>query len=135
MTLAESPLFREAEEVGHEEAAPVVEVLRSYWTKVLLAIGARIGVDVAFYTFVLFITTYVVTYLGLPRQYALNAVLIAAAVQVLAIPYFGHLSDRFAPAARLPGRCDRVGDLGVRLLRAAGHRAVRADRAWPRSSR
>ena len=96
MTLAESPLFREAEDVGHEEAAPVVEVLRSYWTKVLLAIGARIGVDVAFYTFVLFITTYVVTYLGLPRQYALTAVLIAAAVQVLAIPYFGHLSDRFA---------------------------------------
>ena len=96
MTLAESPLFREAEDVGHEEAAPVVEVLRSYSKQVLLAIGARIGVDVAFYTFVLFITTYVVTYLGLPRQYALTAVLIAAAVQVLAIPYFGHLSDRFA---------------------------------------
>ena len=68
MTLAESPLFREAEDVGHEEAAPVVEVLRRYRTKVLLAIGARIGVDVAFYTFVLFITTYVATYLGLPRS-------------------------------------------------------------------
>ena len=50
----------------------------------------------AFYTFVLFITTYVATYLGLPRQYALNAVLIAAAIQVVAIPFFGHLSDRFA---------------------------------------
>ncbi len=96
MTLAESPLFREAEGTDHEEAAPVVEVLRRYPKQVLLAIGARIGVDVAFYTFVLFITTYVATYLGLPQQYALNAVLIAAAVQVIAIPYFGHLSDRFA---------------------------------------
>jgi metabolite-proton symporter len=96
MTLAESPLFREAEDVDHKEAAPVVEVLRRYPKQVLLAIGARIGVDVAFYTFVLFITTYVATYLDLPQQYALNAVLIAAAVQVIAIPYFGHLSDRFA---------------------------------------
>jgi len=96
MTLVESPLFREAEGTDHEEAAPVVEVLRKYPKQVLLAIGARIGVDVAFYTFVLFITTYVATYLGLPKQYALNAVLIAAAVQVIAIPYFGHLSDRFA---------------------------------------
>jgi MFS family permease len=59
-----------------------------------LAIGARVGVDVAFYTFVLFVTTYIATYLKLPKEYALNATLIAAAVQVIAIPYFGHLSDR-----------------------------------------
>ena len=75
---------------------PIVEVLRRYPKQVLLAIGARVGVDVAFYTFVLFITTYITTYLKLPRSYALNAVLIAAAVQVFAIPFFGHLSDRFA---------------------------------------
>ena len=62
----------------------------------LLAICARVGVDVAFYTFVLFITTYVATHLGLPRHYALNAVLIAAAVQVVLIPLFGSLSDRLA---------------------------------------
>jgi MFS family permease len=42
------------------------------------------------------ITTYVATYLKLPRNYALNAVLIAAAVQVVLIPFFGSLSDRFA---------------------------------------
>ena len=63
--------------------------------QVLLAVGARIGVDVAFYVFVLFITTYVVTYLELPSSYALNAVLIAAACQVVFIPIFGALSDRF----------------------------------------
>jgi MFS family permease len=43
----------------------------------------------------LFITTYVATYLKLPSTYALNAVLIAAAVQVFLIPWFGVLSDRF----------------------------------------
>jgi metabolite-proton symporter len=96
LTIAESPLFREVEVSEAKAAAPIVEVLRRYPKQVLLAIGARVGVDVAFYTFVLFITTYVATYLGLPRHYALNAVLIAAAIQVAAIPFFGHLSDRFA---------------------------------------
>jgi metabolite-proton symporter len=96
MTIAESPLFREVEESHTKAGAPIMEVLRRYPKQVLLAIGARVGVDVAFYTFVLFITTYVATYLKLPRNYALNAVLIAAAVQVVLIPLFGSLSDRFA---------------------------------------
>jgi len=96
LTIAESPLFREVEESHTKAGAPIMEVLRHYPKQVLLAIGARVGVDVAFYTFVLFITTYVATYLKLPRNYALNAVLIAAAVQVALIPFFGSLSDRFA---------------------------------------
>jgi metabolite-proton symporter len=96
LTIAESPLFREVEESHTKAAAPILEVLRRYPKKVLLAVGARVGVDVAFYTFVLFITTYIATYLKLPRNYALNAVLIAAAVQVVLIPFFGNLSDRFA---------------------------------------
>ncbi len=95
LTIAESPLFREEEAHGKKPAAPIVEVLRLYPKRVALAIGARVGVDVAFYTFVLFITTYIVTYLKLPRSYALNAVLIAAAVQIVMIPWFGALSDRF----------------------------------------
>ena len=95
LTIAESPLFREVEVKETKARAPIVDVLRSYPKQVLLAIGARVGVDVAFYTFVLFITTYVATYLELPRHYALNAVLIAAACQVLLIPWFGRLSDRF----------------------------------------
>jgi metabolite-proton symporter len=95
LTIAESPLFREVQEHDAEVKAPIVDVLRRYPSRVLLAIGARIGVDVAFYTFILFVTTYVVTYLGLPNSYALNAVLIAAAVQVVLIPWFGVLSDRF----------------------------------------
>src|SRR3954466_3859762 len=95
LSLAESPLFREVAEHDAKVKAPIVDVLRRYPSRVLLAIGARIGVDVAFYTFVLFITTYVATYLGLPSTYALNAVLIAAAVQVFLIPWFGVLSDRF----------------------------------------
>jgi len=95
LSIAESPLFQAVEAEDTKARTPIVEVLRTYPRQVLLAIGARVGVDVAFYTFVLFITTYIATYLKLPRSYALNAVLIAAAVQVFLIPWFGHLSDRF----------------------------------------
>jgi MFS family permease len=63
LTIAESPLFTEVEASDHKPKAPIVEVLRRYPRQVLLAVGARVGVDVAFYTFVLFITTYVVPYL------------------------------------------------------------------------
>ena len=93
LTIAESPLFREVEASDTKARAPIVDVVRLYPRRVLLAVGARVGVDVAFYSFVLFITTYVTTYLELPDSYALNAVLIAAACQVLWIPVFGHLSD------------------------------------------
>jgi MFS family permease len=94
LSIAESPLFREVADHDARVEAPIVDVLRRYPSRVLLAIGARVGVDVAFYTFVLFVTTYVATYLHLPSSYALNAVLIAAAVQVVLIPWFGVLSDK-----------------------------------------
>jgi MFS family permease len=94
LTIAESPLFREAEESDTKVQSPFLEVLRRYSRPLLIGIGARLGVDVAFYSFVLFITTYITTHLGLPDSYALNAVLIAAAVQVALIPWFGALSDR-----------------------------------------
>ena len=49
---------------------------------------------VAYYTFVLFITTCVATYFKLPRSYARMAVLIAVC-QLFLVAWFGRLSDRF----------------------------------------
>ncbi len=94
LSIEESPLFREVERSDTRAEAPLVEVFRRHPVRVGQAVGARIGVDVAFYSFVLFITTCVVTYAGLPKSCALNAVLIAAACQVVLIPWFGALSDR-----------------------------------------
>jgi MFS family permease len=61
---------------------------------ILIAIGARIGTDVAYYVFSLYLLTYLTTNLGMPRQLALEAVLIASALQLVLIPAFGALSDR-----------------------------------------
>ena len=96
ISLEESPAFAAlAEKAEEKPQAPIIQVLRNYPRQVALAIGARVGVDVVFYVYVLFIATYVVTYLKLPSSYALNAVLIAAACQAVLIPFFGALSDRF----------------------------------------
>jgi metabolite-proton symporter len=95
LTIAESPVFAERVEAAHEKAkVPIVEVLREHRRPLALAFGARVGVDVAFYTFVLFITTYAATYRELPPSTPLNAVLIAAGVQAFLIPAFGGATDR-----------------------------------------
>jgi metabolite-proton symporter len=95
MTIAESPLFAEVETAGAKAKMPLVQVLKEHPRELLVAMGARIGTDVAFYTFTLYILTFVTTNLGLPRSVGLNAVLIASACQLALIPFFGSLSDRF----------------------------------------
>ncbi len=94
-TIAESPLFAEVEEAGEQRRMPLVEVVRRHPRGLLVAMGARVGTDVAFYTFTLYILTYVTTNLGLPRAVALDAVLVASACQLVLVPLFGALSDRY----------------------------------------
>jgi MFS family permease len=74
---------------------PLVEVIRRHPRGLLVAMGARVGTDVAFYTFTLYILTFVTQNLGLPRGVALDAVLVGSACQLALIPLFGALSDRF----------------------------------------
>jgi len=94
-TIAESPLFTEVEESGEKAKMPLIEVIKRHPRGLFVAMFARIGTDVAFYTFTLYILTFITTNLGLPRQVGLNAVLIGSAVQVALIPLFGSLSDRY----------------------------------------
>ncbi|MCW2632671.1 MAG: major facilitator superfamily transporter [Pseudonocardia sp.] len=93
-TIAESPLFTEVQEQQAKARMPILDVLREHPRELLVAVGARLGTDVAFYTFTLFILSYVATTLKLPRELALNAVLVGSAAQLVLIPLFGSLSDR-----------------------------------------
>jgi metabolite-proton symporter len=93
-TITESPLFAEVAESKKRARMPIVDVVRIYPRELLVAIGARIGTDIAFYTFVLFILAYITTTLGLPRTTGLIAVMVGSACQLVLIPLFGALSDR-----------------------------------------
>ena len=56
---------------------PIVDVFRTYPKNVLLVVGSRIGIDVVFYIFAVYMLTYVSTNLGLPRNLGLIAVSVA----------------------------------------------------------
>ncbi|MFB6961002.1 MFS transporter [Streptomyces sp. NPDC056309] len=89
----ESPLFEE--ESRHTDAvAPLSEVLTRHWRKVALAVGSRIGSDVAFYVYNVLVLVYGTTQLHLDRQLLLSSVLLGAVAQALSIPVWGHLADR-----------------------------------------
>ncbi|WP_316151407.1 MFS transporter [Cupriavidus sp. BIC8F] len=90
----ESGMFEKLEESHAEARAPIMEVLRNYKKQLLIAFGARLGGDIAFYVFTLFLLYFVPTKLGLPKSIALNAVLLGALAQILFIPIAGMLADR-----------------------------------------
>nr|MBA2516587.1 MFS transporter [Solirubrobacterales bacterium] len=94
LTVRESPLFKELEASGETAKTPIVEVVKRYPRQLAIAVCARFGTDVAFYVFALFILTYVTQELELSNSLALNGVLIGSAIQLVLIPFFGHLSDR-----------------------------------------
>ncbi|MFI7439707.1 MFS transporter [Nonomuraea indica] len=93
--ITESPLFAQVERSGAKARMPLVEVLRTHPRALLSAFTARIGVDVAFYTFTAYILVYLTGSLGMDRSVGLSAVLIGSALQLVLIPLFGALSDRF----------------------------------------
>ena len=90
----ESPLFAESQKKKDVSPLPILEVFHKYRRSVLLAMGARFAENVCFYIFTVFVLTYAADYLDLPKQTILNGIWIAAAVQLLAIPLAGILSDR-----------------------------------------
>ncbi|MBI1196436.1 MAG: MFS transporter [Phenylobacterium sp.] len=92
-TVAESPLFLEARAEA-AASAPVVEAIRTRPKALLTGAGLRVAENICYYVVTTFAITYVVEVAGLPRRLALNAILIASAVQFAAIPLFAMLSDR-----------------------------------------
>jgi metabolite-proton symporter len=94
VAVSESPQFEAMKSEGGTAKVPLVEVLRTHPRGLLIAMAARIGTDVAFYVFTLYLLTYVTNTVGLPRQAGLTAVLVGSGLQLVLIPFFGALSDR-----------------------------------------
>jgi metabolite-proton symporter len=92
--VSESPEFEEVAASGNRAKLPIVEVFRSQKRELLISTGSRIGTDVAFYIYVLFVVTYLTQMVHVPESVALLAVLLSAGLMVLLIPAFGALSDR-----------------------------------------
>ena len=78
------------------ERSPVVEAIRKYPKRIMLAAGAFLSVQVTFYILIAFVIAYGMNSpsVQLSRDTMLTAVLIAAAIMVPTQFYFSGLSDR-----------------------------------------
>ena len=92
--IVETPSFVKVKEEARQERQPIIQVLRRYPREVLLAMGARFAENGAFYIYSAFVLTYATQQVQLDRQMVLNGILLAAGLELAAIPFFGALSDR-----------------------------------------
>ncbi|MFL5992328.1 MAG: MFS transporter [Rubrobacteraceae bacterium] len=94
LRIMETPAFLQVKETRTEAPMPILDVLRTYPKNVLLAMGMRFAENGTFYVLTVFVLTYIVEELKLEQTTGLVGVLIAAAIGLFTIPFFGHLSDR-----------------------------------------
>jgi metabolite-proton symporter len=93
--VSESPMFEaEIEAAEAPPSLPVMEVFRERPRAVLLGAGLRVGENIVYYIITVFSLTYLVDVAAESRSLALDALLIGAAVQFVAIPLIAMLSDR-----------------------------------------
>jgi metabolite-proton symporter len=95
LKVMESPEFQTVRNEDGVAKRPVLEVIRTEWRTILTSAFVRVSEQAPFYLFVTFVLVYGTQHLGLERGGLLNATLIAAALGLVTIPLFGHLSDRF----------------------------------------
>jgi MFS family permease len=93
--ILETPVFRRLVAERRIERRPVLEVLRRQPREIILTALCRMGEQAPFYLFTAFVFAYGTDVLHLQRNFLLTAVLAAATLSFIAIPLFGHLSDRF----------------------------------------
>jgi MFS family permease len=94
LRVLESPVFAQAKADNQVHKTPVVVVLREQWRDVLVAAFVRLSEQAPFYLFITFVLDYATRQLGLARGQVLNYTMLAAAVGLVSIPLFGHLSDK-----------------------------------------
>jgi metabolite-proton symporter len=94
LKILETPAFEQVRESGEVSNLPIVDVLQNYWRSILITMGAFFLLNGGFYIAITFMLTYGTQTVGVESSTMLTGVLIAACVQIVAIGFFGALSDR-----------------------------------------
>ncbi|MEK6438036.1 MFS transporter [Pseudonocardia sp. T1-2H] len=93
LKLEDTPVFRAIQEHGDRPEAPIKEVFRTERRGLVAGVLSRIGPDVTYALFTVFVLSYGTTH-GFSRSQVLTATLVGAAFQLVGIPAAGALSDR-----------------------------------------
>ena len=97
LNILETPDFQKAKDSGHTQrkSLPIVRVCKQYPGNIALGVGARWIDGVFFNVLAVFVITYLVQYVNVPRTQALTLVMIAALIMCPFILLGGRLADRF----------------------------------------
>src|ERR1700754_606236 len=90
----ESPLFAREKQEENVEKLPVVEVIKRYPREIILSAMLRMSEQMLFYIFTVFVLEYGTDELGFSKNFLTNSVAAAAALSLISVPFFGHLSDK-----------------------------------------
>jgi MFS family permease len=93
--ILETPVFSRLIQENRVERAPLLEVLKRNPREIVLSALARMPEQAPFYIFTSFVLSYGVKSLHQEKNFLLLAVMVAAALEFLTLPFFGYLSDRF----------------------------------------
>ncbi len=93
--ILETPAFSRVKATGREARQPILDVLRQYPKEVVLAMGARLAENGAFYLYTVFVLVYAAQHVHMDSSLVLEGLILAAALELGAIPLYGALTDRF----------------------------------------
>ena len=93
--LPETPVFEAIKARGQIVRTPLIEMVLKNPRSFLVATGLKLSEVSWVYMLTIFVVVYATTKLGLPKSLMLNAIVLAALLELFTIPLFGHLSDLF----------------------------------------
>jgi MHS family proline/betaine transporter-like MFS transporter len=94
--LDETPVFRECVEAGNidENTKTHLRDLLTYWKPLVLLMGLVVTLNIANYTLLAYMPTYLESEIGLTSRASLILIIIGQLAMMLVIPFSGALSDR-----------------------------------------
>lgn len=93
--LHESPVFKDLEESGEREKAPLKKLFTTAWRQLLVGIATVLLGTAGFYIVTTFVMNYGTRVLGIERDMILMATLIGAVFQLLSVLHAGRLGQRY----------------------------------------
>jgi MFS transporter, MHS family, shikimate and dehydroshikimate transport protein len=94
LRILESPAFEAVKEEKTESSRPIVDVFKEHPRNAFIAMGMRVGENAIFYVFTVFVLSYAEDTLELGKSTMLTGLAISAAVGLVTVPLWGHLSDK-----------------------------------------
>jgi metabolite-proton symporter len=94
LRILETPMFAQVVARQRTSRQPVVDAVKHHWREILLSAGLRFSEQMPFYLYTSYVLVYVVAQHHYSKTFVLNAVLVAAALELVTIPWFSQLSDR-----------------------------------------